>query len=277
MEFTSNTLGIHREGALYYITFPSFEKTGLVRHLYSTRRGGVSQGALGPMNLGFSRGDDPQAVLENYRRISFVSDIYAGDMVLSDQVHGDRILYVDQQDRGKGIMKPKEMEGFDGLITDQPQVCLVAFFADCVPLFFLDPVRKIIGLAHAGWRGTVLEIGRKMVERMCQDFGCDAADILAGIGPSIGPCCFEVGEDVKEQFAAAFPAWRDQIIRPAENPEKSYVDLWQTNRKILERAGLRPEHITVTDLCTKCQEEYFHSHRRMGSVRGTQAAFLELI
>lgn len=277
MDFNSETLNIHRSSSVYYITFPSFEKTGLVKHLYSTRRGGVSTGYFGPMNLGFTRGDDRFAVIENFRRISYVTGIYPGDMVFSDQVHGDRILYVDQQDRGKGIYSPKEMRGVDGLITDKSKVCLVTFYADCVPLFFLDPVKKVIGLAHAGWRGTVLEIGRKMVERFCDDFGSQPGDILAGIGPSIGRCCFEVGSDVEGEFAAAFPAWREDIIRPAENPGKSYVDLWKTNRLILEKAGVYPEHITVTDLCTKCHDEYFHSHRRMGNERGTQAAFLELI
>ena len=277
MDFNSETLNIHRSSSVYYVTFPSFEKTGLVKHLYSTRRGGVSTGYFGPMNLGFTRGDDRFAVIENFRRISYVTGIYPGDMVFSDQVHGDRILYVDQQDRGKGIYSPKEMRGVDGLITDKSKVCLVTFYADCVPLFFLDPVKKVIGLAHAGWRGTVLEIGRKMVERFCDEFGSQPGDILAGIGPSIGPCCFEVGPDVEGEFAAAFPAWREDIIRPAENPGKSYVDLWKTNRLILEKAGVYPEHITVTDLCTKCHDEYFHSHRRMGNERGTQAAFLELI
>ena len=277
MDFNSETLNIHRNSSVYYVTFPSFEKTGLVKHLYSTRRGGVSTGYFGPMNLGFTRGDDRFAVIENFRRISYVTGIYPGDMVFSDQVHGDKILYVDQQDRGKGIYSPKEMRGVDGLITDKSKVCLVTFYADCVPLFFLDPVKKVIGLAHAGWRGTVLEIGRKMVERFCKDFGSKPSDILAGIGPSIGPCCFEVGQDVEGEFAVAFPAWRDMIIRPAETPGKSYVDLWTTNRLILEKAGVRPEHITVTDLCTKCHDEYFHSHRRMGNERGTQAAFLELM
>ena len=276
MDFNSETLNIHRSSSVYYVTFPSFEKTGLVKHLYSTRRGGVSTGHFGPMNLGFTRGDDRFAVIENFRRISYVTGIYPGDMVFSDQVHGDRILYVDQQDRGKGIYSPKEMRGVDGLITDKSKVCLVTFYADCVPLFFLDPVKKVIGLAHAGWRGTVLEIGRKMVERFCDDFGSRPDDILAGIGPSIGPCCFEVGTDVEGEFAAAFPAWREEIIRPAETSGKSYVDLWKTNRLILEKAGVKPEHITVTDLCTKCHDEYFHSHRRMGNERGTQAAFLEL-
>lgn len=277
LEMTSKTLRVHREGAVYYTTFPSFEETGLVRHLYSTRRGGVSMGNLGPMNLSFARGDSVDTVTENFRRICFVSGIFPGDMVFSDQVHSDRIMLVDGRDRGKGLIKPKEMQGFDGLITNTPEVCLVTFHADCCALFFLDPDHKAIGLSHAGWKGTVLEIGRKTVEKMTECFGSDPSRILAGISPSIGPCCFEVQDDVKDMFAVRFPEWEDEIIRDGERPGKYYVDLWKTNRLILEKAGLRSENITVTDLCTKCEAEYFHSHRRSGNNRGSQAAFLELI
>ena len=234
-------------------------------------------GNLGPMNLSFARGDSVDAVTENFRRICFVSGIFPGDMVFSDQVHSDRIMLVDGRDRGKGLIKPKEMQGFDGLITNTPEVCLVTFHADCCALFFLDPDHKAIGLSHAGWKGTVLEIGRKTVEKMTECFGSDPSRILAGISPSIGPCCFEVQDDVKDMFAVRFPEWEDEIIRDGERPGKYYVDLWKTNRLILEKAGLRSENITVTDLCTKCEAEYFHSHRRSGNNRGSQAAFLELI
>lgn len=276
-ELTSRTLGVHREGAVYYVTIPSFEKTGLVRHLFSTRRGGVSAGYLGPMNLGFSRGDVMDNVLENYRRICYVSGIYPGDMVFSDQVHKDTVLEVDARDRGKGILRPKEMQNVDALVTNTPEVCLVTNHADCVPLFFLDPVKKAIGLAHAGWRGTAMEIGRKTVEKMTECYGCDPGDILAGIGPSIGPCCFEVGSDVRIIFEMAFPEWADRIILPGKSEDKSYIDLWETNRRIMLAAGLREDHITVSDICTKCEYEYFHSHRKVGNKRGTQMAFLELI
>lgn len=276
-ELTSSTMGVRRQGAVYYVTFPSFEETGIVRHLYSTRRGGVSYGNLGPMNLGFSRGDHIDHVLENYRRICYITGIAPGDMVLSDQVHADRIMAVDGRDRGKGMTKPKELQGFDALITNTPDVCLVTFHADCCAIFLLDPVKKAIGLAHAGWKGTVMEIARKTVQKMTDMYGCDPKDILAGVSPSVGPCCFEVGTDVKDLFAAAFPAWSEKIIRRGVKEGKFMVDLWETNRLILEKAGLRKENITVTDLCTKCEEEYFHSHRRTGNDRGTQAAFLELI
>ncbi|MCF0135872.1 MAG: peptidoglycan editing factor PgeF [Lachnospiraceae bacterium] len=276
-ELTSGTLTVHRDGPLYYVCFPAFEKTGLVRHLYSTRRGGVSQGYLGSMNLGFNRGDSMDNVLENYRRICFSSGIYPGDMVFSDQIHRDVVLAVDGRDRGKGMTRPKEMEGVDALVTDTPQVCLVTTHADCAALFFLDPVRKAIGLAHAGWKGTAMEIGRKTVEKMTECYGCDPKDILAGISPSIGPCCFEVDVDVASIFESMFPEWAEDIILPGKAPEKAQIDLWETNRRILLKAGLREENIAVTDLCTMCQEEYFHSHRRMGKKRGTQMAFLELI
>ena len=276
MDLTSVALTVHEEGNLYYLTFPSFDRTGLVRHCFSTRRGGVSQGYFASMNLGFGRGDDETCVLENYRRICYVLGIYAGDLVFSDQVHGDRILYVDQQDRGKGIVQPVEMEEVDGLITDRPQVALVTLYADCVPLYFLDPVKKVIGLAHSGWRGTVQEIGRKMVERFAADFHSDPQDILAGIGPSIGPCCFEVGPEVVEAFAETFPEWIEDVARMPAGKVKAHIDLWETNRRILERAGLLPDHITVPDICTTHRPEYFHSHRRSGGNRGSQAAILEL-
>lgn len=277
MEMTSNCLKINNEAGVYYITFSSFEKTGAVRHLFSTRRGGVSQGPMASMNLGLNRGDNPLHVLENYRRICFVAGTYSGDIVFSQQVHGSRILYVDQQDRGKGLTRPVEMEAVDGLITDRPQVALVTFHADCVPVFFLDPVRKVIGLAHAGWRGTVAQISAKMIERFTGDFHSCPEDILVGIGPSIGPCCFEVGQEVAEEFRQAYSDTVDRVVLPASNPEKQRVDLWEANCISLRRMGVPEKNITMPDLCTACHPDYFYSHRRMGGTRGTQIALLELI
>ena len=276
MEFTSQTLSIHEEGNLFYTTFPAFDRTGKVHHAFSTRRGGMSQGYYASMNLGFKRGDDAQTVMRNFQRMSQATGIYVGDMVFSDQVHGDRILYVDQQYRGSGIVKQPMLEQVDGLITDKKHVALVTFHADCVPLFFLDPVREVIGLAHAGWKGTLKKIGASMIRRMQEDFSCDPADILVGIGPSIGPCCFEVGADVFKPFRDAFPAEAGTMILPAASDDKRYLDLWQANEAALLEAGVTKAHITVTDLCTKCHPDYYFSHRFMGNRRGTMAAFLEL-
>ncbi len=276
MELSSQNLTIHNEGGVYYITFPSFDKTGLVRHLYSTRRGGVSQGCFASMNLGAGRGDNRVRVMENYRRICFVSGTYPGDMVFSQQVHGDRILYVDQQDRGKGLVKPVEMESVDGLITDKPQVALVTFHADCVPVYFLDPVKKVIGLVHAGWRGTVKKIGGKMIQRMREDFSCQPDNILVGVGPSVGPCCFEVGLEVAEEFRYAFPSYREDIILPGVNEEKRMVNLWKANAVCVQEMGVPETNITMPDLCTACHPDFFFSHRKMGNERGSQIAVLEL-
>ncbi len=277
MDLKSRTLQVHELGGLYYLTFPSFEKTDLVRHLYSTRRGGVSRGYLASMNLGPHRGDRFENVMENYRRICAACGTCLDNLVFSQQVHGSRILYVDQQDRGKSLVRPVEMVGVDGLITDKPEVTLVTFHADCVPLFFLDPVRKVIGLAHAGWRGTVAGIGGKMVRRLQEDFSCDPADLLVGIGPSVGPCCFEVGPEVAAEFAKAFPErTHREIILPGKTEEKSNVDLWMANAVDVVLAGVAAEHVTMPDLCTCCHPDYFFSHRRTGNERGSQIAMMEL-
>lgn len=271
----SKTLTVQEEGELCYITIPAFEKTGLVRHCFTTRLGGVSPEPYG-MNLGISGADAPENVRRNYERIAYAIGSFLGNLVVSAQVHGTEILRVGVLDRGKGVVFPREMEAIDGLITDRSQVGLVTIHADCVPLFFLDPRRKAIGLAHAGWRGTVGKIGAKMIRRMQEDFGSDPADLLAAIGPSIGPCCFEVGEEVAKQFESVFMDHRAELIRPAKSSGKFYVDLWEANRQTMLSEGVLPEHITVTDLCTACHSDVFHSHRKTKSP-GRMAAILELI
>ena len=276
-QLTSQTLTVHEEGNLYYTTFPAFDKTGKVHHAFSTRRGGLSQGYYASMNLGLKSGDDPETVAMNFNRMSQATGIYIGDMVFSDQVHGDRILYVDQQYRGSGLLRQPMVEGVDGLITDKKRVALVTFHADCVPLFFLDPVKEVIGLAHAGWKGTLLKIGGSMIRRMKDDFGSDPQDILVGIGPSIGPCCYEVGPDVYEPFLKGFRRAAGSVVLKAAMPEKRYLDLWSANEEILLQEGVTRNHITTTDICTKCHPDYYHSHRHAGNKRGLQAAFLELI
>ena len=276
-ELTSKVHLIRRFGPVVSVKFPSFEETGLVRHLFSTRRGGVSSGNRAAMNLGFGRGDNAETVYENFRRLSFISGIYPGDMVFSDQVHGDRIMEVGPMERGQGLIRPRTMSDVDALVTNRREVCLTTFHADCPAVFLLDPIKKAIGLAHSGWRGTALEISRHTVEKMGELYGSRPEDILAGISPSIGPCCFEVGEDVSGVFEALFSEHLDEVVLPSPKEGKSQVNLWKAITYSLLDAGLKPENITVTDLCTKCQEEYFYSHRRMGNDRGTMAAFLELI
>ncbi len=268
-------LAVHTaENGVTYLTFPGLERTGVVRHLFSTREGGVSEGIYRSMNLSYARGDDKEAVDENYRRIAEVLGSSVEDMVCSDQTHTDHIRLVTAKDRGKGVTRPKDYTDVDGLITQEKGIVLCTFFADCVPLFFVDPVRRAIGLSHSGWRGTVQKIGRKTVERMKEAFGTDPKDVYAAIGPSICQDCYEVSEDVAEEFGKSFPAGE---LFYETKPGKYQLDLWEANRLVMLEAGIPAEHIEVTDLCTCCNPDFLFSHRASHGQRGNLAACMKLV
>ena len=163
----------------------------------------------------------------------------------------------------------------DGLLTDEPGVTLVTYYADCVPLYFLDPVHRAIGLAHAGWRGTVAGMGIKMAEAMAHKFGSRPEELLAAIGPSIGPCCYEVDQPVADAFAARTDWQPESFLRDCGNG-KYMLNLWEANRRALLRAGLLEAHISVAELCTRCHADWLFSHRASGGKRGGMAAFLAL-
>lgn len=253
-----------------YLTAPLLEETGMVRHLFTTRQGGVSRGEFATMNLSFTRGDDPAAVLENYRRVAEALGAAPEDVVCTDQTHTANIRRVTAADRGKGVTREKDYQNVDGLLTDEPGIVLAVFSADCVPILFADPARRVIGAVHSGWRGTAGRIGGRMIERMVGEYGCKAEDIRAAIGPSICGDCYEVSKDVAEQFAAGF----GQAVRSGRTEGKYQLDLWQANREILLSAGLSEEHIFVTDLCTRCNAEWLFSHRACGERRGNMGAFI---
>lgn len=268
-------LKIHTaENGVTYLTFPGLEGTGVVRHLFSTREGGVSEGIYRSMNLSYTRGDEKEAVDENYHRIAAALGSRVEDMVCSDQTHTDHIRLVTEKDRGKGVIKPKDYTDVDGLITQEKGIVLCTFFADCVPLFFVDPVRRAIGLSHSGWRGTVHKIGKKTVEKMHEAFGTDPKDIRAAIGPSICQDCYEVSEDVAEEFRKSFPAGE---LFYETKPGKYQLDLWEANRLVMMEAGIPAEHIEVTDLCTCCNPDLLFSHRASHGQRGNLGAFMKLV
>ena len=269
----SKTLTVHENGAVYY-SFPHMDTYPFIRNGFSTRLGGVSEGIYASMNLSYTRGDEKAAVDENFVRICAAMGVSAADTVLSAQEHHTTLKNVTAADRGIGLFRPPLVD-VDGLLTDEPQVVLCTQYADCVPLLFADPVRHVVATSHAGWRGTVAEIGRLTVERMQSDYGCDPRDILAGIAPSIGPCCFEVDAPVAEAFEAL--SVTDGDCCRAVGNGKFFVDLWETNRRILLSAGVKAENITVTDLCTRCHPQLFWSHRFSGAARGSLAAFIALV
>lgn len=259
-----------------YLEYPMLKDTGIVRHGFSTRLGGVSEGYYASMNLSFDRGDKKEAVAENFRRIGEALGVRCEDMVLSRQTHTTNVRIVTNADRGKGITRERDYTDVDGLVTNVPGICLVTSYADCVPLFFVDPVKKVIGLSHSGWRGTVGKIGRKTVELMHERFGSDPADILAAVGPSVCMDCYEVSGDVIGKFKEAFSEnWWDQLFY--EKPDGKYqLDLWKANELIFQESGILPEHIAVTNICTHCNSDILYSHRAAGDKRGNLCAFLAL-
>lgn len=259
-----------------YLEFSLLRDSGIVNHGFSTRLGGVSEGCFSSMNLSFDRGDRPEAVQENFRRIGKAIGVECGDMVLSQQTHTTNVRLVTEEDRGKGIVRKRDYTDVDGLITDVPGICLVTTYADCVPLYFADPVKKAIGLSHSGWRGTVGRIGQKTIEKMQQYFGSDPSDILAAIGPSVCMDCYEVSEDVILRFQKVFDKqdWGDLFY---EKPGGKYqLNLWKANEIIFREAGILPEHMAVTNLCTHCNSSILYSHRAQGERRGNLCAFLAL-
>lgn len=274
----TDTLCAHRAGELLYYTFPAFDRLPFVRHGFSTRLGGVSKGIYESMNLSFTRGDDPAAVQENFRRFCEEIGVSAEQVVVSAQTHTVNVYNATVADCGRGITRERGYTDVDGLITDEPGVVLCTQYADCVPLFFADPVRRVVATSHAGWRGTVNGIGAVTVERMVSDYGCRREDILAGIAPSIGRCCFEVDTPVYEAFAKL--PFFDAACFTADGPqgpqgeEKFHIDLWEVNRRFMLKAGVLPEHITVTDICTRCHPDVLWSHRATGGQRGSLAAFI---
>lgn len=263
-------------GSVPYLEYPMLRETGIIRHGFSTRLGGVSEGCWASMNLSFERGDRPEAVMENFRRIGAELGVRCEDMVLSQQTHTANVRVVTGADRGKGITRERDYTDVDGLITNEPGICLVTSFADCVPLYFVDPVKKTIGLSHSGWRGTVGKIGKRTVEMMGESFGSDPADILAAVGPSVCMDCYEVSGDVIEKFRQVFDEklW-PELFYEKENG-KCQLDLWKANELIFLESGILPEHMAVTNLCTHCNSEILYSHRAAGDKRGNLCAFLAL-
>ena len=258
---------------LEYLTFPLLERIGIVKHLFTTRLGGVSRGECATMNFSVDRDENRENVLENYRRIAGVLDCRVEDMVASHQTHTTNIRRMTSADKGKGILRPRDYADVDGMVTDEPGLVLNTFYADCVPLYFVDPVHRAVGLAHSGWRGTAGRMGARMVEAMGERFGSRPEEIYAAVGPSICRDCYEVSGDVAEQFIRMLG---EAVAIPGREPGKYQLDLWLANELILRQAGLLPAHIAVTDICTCHNSGYLFSHRASGGRRGSLAAFLAL-
>ena len=215
-----------------------------------------------------------ESVEENYRRVAETLGTDNGHLVCSDQTHTTNVRLVTKEDAGKGVICPRDYTDVDGLITNVSGLTLVTFYADCVPLYFVDPVKRVIGLSHSGWRGTVHKMAIATVRKMQETFGCDPVDIRSVVGPSICQECYEVSEDVIDEFRANYKEtdW-DSLFYRKENG-KYQLDLWKANEIVLLDAGVKKDHLEVTDVCTCCNPELLFSHRASHGKRGNLGAFL---
>ncbi|MCF0132861.1 MAG: peptidoglycan editing factor PgeF [Blautia sp.] len=267
-------MNVHEKNQVVYLTYPSLEALPGFVHAFSTRLGGVSTGIYSSMNLSFGRGDDEEKVYENYRRFARAAGFAFDSIVTSQQTHTTNVRVVTEEDRGKGIVCPRDYEEVDGLITNVPGLVLATFYADCVPLYFVDPVHKAVGLSHSGWRGTVSKMGEVTVRKMQETYGSKPEEMYAAIGPSICQNCYEVSEDVILQFAEAFQEEEQERLYYRKDNGKYQLNLWEANRMILQNAGILADRIAMPGICTCCNPEFLFSHRASQGKRGNLGAFL---
>ncbi len=275
MLMNSKSLNINKKDDVVYISFPRLEKCGIVRHAFSTRLGGISGGQYSTMNTSFSGGDDFDCVEENYRRLCGAVDIDISNLVLSKQTHTNNVRIVTKSDCGTGYIKPS-FNDVDGLITNQSGVALVTQYADCTPLLFCDPVKRVCATSHAGWRGTVSQIGKVTVEKMVKEFGCNPSDIIAAIGPCICQNCYEVDTPVFDAFCDSGIDMTDVFCK-GRDENHFMLNLVAANKNTLLSAGIKEDNIDISDICTCCNASELHSHRATGGKRGNLAAIIELI
>lgn len=273
---TEPDMTLNRKEDLVWLSYPKFDQIDWIIHGFSTRLGGVSEGVCSSMNLSFSRGDDPAAVTENYRRISSALGFKPEQVVTSDQTHTTNVRVVGKENCGSGVTRDRDYRDVDGMMTNVPGVVLATFYADCVPLYFVDPVHKAIALSHSGWRGTVNRMGRVTIRKMSTEYGTDPKDLITAIGPSICQDCYEVSEDVIDAFRAEFPEEVHEKLFYPTIPGKFQLNLWEANRQILLDAGVKEENIQMPGICTCCNPDFLFSHRASKGKRGNLAAFLSL-
>ena len=255
--------------------YPLLDACGMVKHCFTTRGGGASKGMFESLNLSFTRGDDEADVQENYARVASFFGTDKTQFVCSDQTHTTNVRRVGKEDAGYGVTRPRPYKDVDGLVTDEPGIILSTFYADCVPLFFVDPVHRAIGLSHSGWRGTVGRMGAVTLSVMQREFHTRPEDVLAAVGPSICQDCYEVSEDVADAFYKEFQGHEREILLEKGNG-KYQLDLWKTNEIILREAGVIPEHLAVTNICTCCNSRLLFSHRASHGKRGNLGAFMQI-
>ena len=268
------TTSIKFGNGIPYISFNALEQTGMVVNAFSTRQGGVSVGCLESMNLGFNRGDLDENVLKNHKIFAKAVGFPYENTVTTNQTHTTNVRVVTKEDCGKGIAKDRDYSDVDGLITNIPGIVLATYYADCVPLYILDPVNKAIGLSHSGWKGTVNRIGENTLKLMNENYGTNPKDVICCIGPSICQDCYEISEDVANEFINEFG--KNNKILYNKGNGKYQLNLWESVKQVFLDAGVEYDNIYTTDICTCCNKDELFSHRGHHGKRGNLAAFLML-
>jgi len=256
-----------KNGELQYMTSGNIAAP----HAFTTRHGGKSTGIYYSLNLRIHSDDDREALRQNYKIICGELGTTPERLVFSRQVHEDTVLAVTSADCHADLFSEVPYDA-DGLITDEKGLPLVVFVADCIPILLYDPETPAIGAVHAGWRGTVMDIAGKAVSEMCRNYGSKPENIRAAIGQGIGFCCFETGPEVPGAVRKLLEKDAEDFIK--SKGEKSMVDLKGVNRFLLERRGVLPSNIEVSDECTSCSNNKYWSHRATNGRRGVSGAFI---
>lgn len=273
MSFFSKTNKLNINNNVPYITFNTLSEIPFISHAYTTKDGGVSKGYFSTMNMSFEH-DNFNDVTENYKIFCNATGFNFNDLVASSQDHHTFVRVCTEKEKGIGIYKAKDIMSVDGLITNVPGVTLVIYFADCIPVSFVDIKNKAIGLAHAGWRGTVAKICKEVIDKMNINYGTNPEDLVCTLGPGISRCCYEVDLSCANEFYNLH--LDDSKFVFPKNDKKFMVDLLETNRQVLVSCGVLEDNIVVSDLCTKCNSDILWSHRATNGKRGTMCAMMKI-
>lgn len=269
MSFQSNIMNINFKEAMSYLTFKKLEEYKFVSHAYSTRLGGVSTGCFKSLNLGFATKDSRELINKNYDIFCDSMNIKKENLAITSQVHGNNIVCVGKSDISKeGITC---FENTDALITNQKGISLMTFHADCLAIYMIDIKKHIVGLAHAGWRGTVKSIATVLAEKFVSYYGSSKKNIVCALGPSIGACCFEASHEILHYFEDLGFNYQ------CDERNKFKVDLKEINKKLLIDFGIEENNIIVSDICTMCNKDLLFSHRATNGKRGTNCAFIQIV
>ena len=262
-------LTLQKNKTIEYLQSPLLSNCDFLEHAFCTRRGGASQDDYKSLNMSFREGDEEFRVLSNWDRLATAFAIPLEQFLVVNQVHGDAIFVIKQHG---SYFSTRDELNYDAIVTTRANLAICIKTADCVPVFIVDKIKKVIAVVHAGWRGSALGISAKVIRLMVSQYSCQPQDILAAIGPSIGKCCYEVDSATAESFRKQNNS--GLFLQPGPKKDKWMLDLVEANRRQLLEAGVPESNIEVSGYCTTCNQDMFFSHRGSGGITGRQVNFM---